>query len=154
VDPLLFALAMAVDGIAALRGPRCFDRIGIRTMVLATIGLRRGGRPGFLGNYPAAVGMACGGGDGAQESVMRAHGLAPGAAGRRATALGIMNAVYGVAWFLPAASCWAFFVRSLDRLPSASLGAAPGGALPIFAWLAARGALIPRSQCVEQCGHH
>src|SRR6266446_5391745 len=93
--PLLFALAMAVDGISALTLGSLFDRIGIRTMVMATIASDAAARLVFLGNLPlAAVGMACWGvGMGAQESVMRAtiSRLAP--PDRRATALGIMNAV-------------------------------------------------------------
>jgi len=137
--PLLFALAMAVDGIAALALGSLFDRIGIRTMVLATIASAAAAPLVFLGNFPlAAVGMACWGvGTGAQDSVMRAtiSRLAP--QDRRATALGIMNAVYGVAWFAGSVLLGVLYDLSIAAvvLASALLQAA---ALPIFAWLAAR----------------
>ncbi len=137
--PLLFALAMAVDGIAALALGSLFDRIGIRTMVVATIASAAAAPMVFLGNLPlAAAGMACWGvGMGAQESVMRAtvSRLAP--QDRRATALGIMNAVYGVAWFAGSVLLGVLYDLSIGAvvLASALLQAA---ALPIFAWLAAR----------------
>src|SRR5216683_4933532 len=99
--PIVYAIAMAVDGLGALALGSLFDRIGIRTMILATIASAISAPLVFLGNFPmTVVGMACWGvGTGAQDSIMRAtiSRLAPQQ--RRATALGIMNAVYGVAWF-------------------------------------------------------
>src|SRR5216683_2567745 len=50
--PILYALAMAVDGIAALALGSLFDRIGIRTMVLATIASAAAAPLVFLGNLP------------------------------------------------------------------------------------------------------
>src|SRR6266568_652940 len=93
----------------------------------------------FLGNLPLAIiGMACWGlGTGAQDSVMRAtiSRLAPQQ--RRATAFGIMNAVYGVAWFAGSVLLGVLYDLSLVAvvLTSALLQAA---ALPIFVRLAAR----------------
>jgi len=137
--PILFALAMAVDGVSALALGSLFDQIGIRTMILATIASAAAAPLVFLGNLPlAAVGMACWGvGTGAQDSVMRAtiSRLAPQQ--RRATALGIMNAVYGVAWFAGSILLGVLYDLSIAAvvLASALLQAA---ALPIFVWLAAR----------------
>jgi MFS family permease len=70
-------------------------------MVLATIASAAAAPLVFLGNFPLAViGMACWGlGTGAQDSVMRATIARLAPQQRRATAFGIMNAVYGVAWF-------------------------------------------------------
>jgi len=138
--PILYAVAMAVDGLGALALGSLFDRIGIWTMVLATIASAAAAPLVFLGNLPLAIiGMACWGlGTGAQDSVMRAtiSRLAPQQ--RRATAFGIMNAVYGVAWFGGSVLLGVLYDRSLVAvvLTSALLQAA---ALPIFVRLAARG---------------
>ena len=72
--PILYAVAMAVDGLGALALGSLFDRIGIWTMALATIVSAAAAPLVFLGNFPLAViGMACWGlGTGAQDSVMRA----------------------------------------------------------------------------------
>ncbi len=137
--PIVYAIAMAVDGLGALALGSLFDRIGIRTMILATIASAISAPLVFLGNFPMAViGMACWGvGTGAQDSVMRAtiSRLAPQQ--RRATAFGIMNAVYGVAWFLGSVLLGVLYDASVLAvvLVSALLQAA---ALPVFAWLAAR----------------
>ena len=137
--PILYAVAMAVDGLGALALGSLFDRIGIWTMVLATIVSASAAPLVFLGNFPLAViEMACWGlGTGAQDSVMRAtiSRLAPQQ--RRATAFGIMNAVYGVAWFGGSVLLGVLYDLSLVAvvLTSALLQAA---ALPIFVRLAAR----------------
>jgi MFS family permease len=137
--PILYAVAMAIDGLGALALGSLFDRIGIWTMALATIASAAAAPLVFLGNLPLAViGMACWGvGTGAQDSVMRAtiSRLAPQQ--RRATAFGIMNAVYGVAWFAGSVLLGVLYDLSLVAvvLTSALLQAA---ALPIFVRLAAR----------------
>jgi MFS family permease len=137
--PILYAMAMAVDGLGGLALGSLFDRIGIRTMILATIASAAAAPLVFLGNFPlAALGMACWGvGTGAQDSIMRAtiSRLAPPQ--RRATALGIMNAVYGVAWF--AGSVLLGVLYDLSVISVALVAALlQTAALPIFAWLAAR----------------
>jgi MFS family permease len=140
--PILYAVAMAVDGLGALALGSLFDRIGIWSMVFATIVSAAAAPLVFLGNFPLAViGMACWGlGTGAQDSVMRAtiSRLAPQR--RRATAFGIMNAVYGVAWFAGSVLLGVLYDLSLVAvvLTSALLQAA---ALPIFVRLAVREAL-------------
>ena len=137
--PILYAVAMAVDGVGALVLGSLFDRIGIRTMMLATIVSAAAAPLVFLGNFPMTIiGMACWGvGTGAQDSIMRAtiSRLAPQQ--RRATAFGIMNAVYGIAWFAGSVLLGALYDVSIVSvaLVSAVLQAA---ALPIFVWLAAR----------------
>jgi MFS family permease len=137
--PILYAIAMGVDGLGALALGSLFDRIGIRTMILATLISAAAPPLVFLGNFPLAViGMACWGvGTGAQDSVMRAtvSRLAPQQ--RRATAFGIMNAAYGLAWFAGSVLLGVLYDRSVVAvvLASALLQAA---ALPIFIRLAMR----------------
>ncbi len=137
--PILYAVAMGVDGVGALVLGSLFDRIGIRTMILATIASAAAAPLVFLGNFPLAVlGMACWGvGTGAQDSIMRAtvSRLAP--QHRRATAFGIMNAVYGVAWFAGSVLLGVLYDLSIGAVAVAS-ALLQAAALPIFAWLAAR----------------
>jgi MFS family permease len=58
--PILYAVAMAVDGAAALALGSLFDRIGIRTMILATLISAAAAPLVFLGGFGlAVVGMAC-----------------------------------------------------------------------------------------------
>jgi MFS family permease len=99
--PILYGIAMAVDGGAGLALGTLFDRIGIRAMLLATFLSAAAAPLVFLGGFaPAVVGMACWGiGTGAQESVMCATVAQLAPRDRRATAFGIFNAVYGIAWF-------------------------------------------------------
>ena len=137
--PILFAVAMGVDGVGALALGSLFDRIGIRSMILATIVSAAAAPLVFLGNFSLAViGMACWGlGTGAQDSVMRATMVRLAPQQRRATAFGIMNAIYGVAWFAGSVLLGLLYDRSISAvvLASALLQAA---ALPIFCWLVAR----------------
>ena len=120
--PIVYAIAMAVDGAGALVLGSLFDRIGIRTMVLATVISAAAAPLVFLGNLPAAaLGMACWGlGTGAQDSIMRATiaRLAPQL--RRGTAFGIMNAVYGVAWFAGSVLLGVLYDRSILAVVLAS----------------------------------
>jgi MFS family permease len=99
--PLLYAIAMATDAVAALALGRAFDRIGLWAMVAATLASAAAAPLVFLGNLrAAAVGMALWGiGMGAQESVMRAQVAAMAPKDRRGTAFGLMNMIYGFAWF-------------------------------------------------------
>lgn len=135
--PILYAIAMGVDGLGALALGSLFDKIGIRTMILATLISAAAPPLVFLGNFPLTViGMACWGiGTGAQDSVMRAtvSRLAP--TQRRATAFGIMNAAYGLAWFAGSVLLGVLYDRSVVAvvLASALLQAA---SLPIFIRLA------------------
>ena len=136
--PIVYAIAMAVDGAGALVLGSLFDRIGIRTMVLATVISAAAAPLVFLGNLPAAVlGMACWGlGTGAQDSIMRATiaRLAPQL--RRGTAFGIMNAVYGVAWFAGSVLLGVLYDRSILAVVLAST-VLQLMAAPIFMRLAA-----------------
>jgi MFS family permease len=99
--PVLYSIAMATDAVAALALGRAFDRIGMWAMVAATLASAAAAPLVFLGDLrAAAVGMALWGiGMGAQESAMRAQVAAMAPKDRRGTAFGIMNMIYGFAWF-------------------------------------------------------
>jgi len=100
--PITYALAMGVDGLAALVFGRLFDRFGVSILALACF--LSAGFPFlvFGRSFPLAlVGIALWGiGMGAQESILRSVVATMVAADRRATAYGIFNVGYGLAWFL------------------------------------------------------
>lgn len=134
--PVLYAVAMATDAIAALALGRLFDRIGLATMVLATIGSLLAAPLAFLGGPTGAVvGMALWGvGMGAQESVMRAAIAQIAPAERRGTAYGMFNALYGVAWFAGSVLLGALYDWSVLALVAASI-LLQAASLPVLLWL-------------------
>lgn len=103
--PALYAVAMGVDGLAALAFGRLFDRFGLPVLAVVVVVSAAFAPLVFLGGFPlVAAGMVCWGiGMGAQESIMRAAiaDLVP--ADRRGTAYGLFNAGYGLSWFLGSA---------------------------------------------------
>jgi MFS family permease len=116
-----------------------FDRIGIRTMNAATVVSAAAAPLVFLANWPgAAIGMACWGlGTGAQDSIMRATIARLAPQQRRGTAFGIMNAVYGVAWFAGSVLLGVLYDRSIWAVVLAST-LLQLAAAPIFMRLASR----------------
>jgi MFS family permease len=135
--PMLYAIAMAVDGAAGLALGSLFDRIGLRAMILATVISAAAAPLVFLGGFVQAVlGMVCWGiGTGAQESVMRATIAQLAPRERRATAFGIFNAVYGVAWFVGSVLLGVLYDLSIASVVIASTALQAAG-LPVLYWLA------------------
>jgi MFS family permease len=131
--PIAYAIAMAVDGAAGLVLGSLFDRIGLRAMILATVISATAAPLVFLGGFaPAVLGMVCWGiGTGAQESVMRATVAQLAPRDRRATAFGIFNAVYGVAWFAGSVLLGILYDRSIAGVVVASTGL-QAAALPVL----------------------
>ena len=134
--PAVYAVAMATDAIAALVLGRWFDRVGLRAMLIATIGSALAAPLAFLGGSTLAIaGMALWGiGMGAQESILRAAIAGFASPDRRATAYGIFNAVYGVAWFAGSVALGALYDWSIPGLVVASV-LLQAAALPIMSWL-------------------
>lgn len=99
--PVLFAIAMAVDGVAALVFGRLFDRVGMPLLAAITATAWLFAPLVFLGGFYAALaGMILWGiGMSAQESVMRAAIANMAPPERRGGAYGLFNAGFGIAWF-------------------------------------------------------
>lgn len=99
--PMLYAMGMGVDAAAALLSGALFDRAGPASVAMA--GLPAAVAPAlvFLGSAPAAVvGVALWGvAMGVQEASLRAGVAELAPSGRRATAYGVFNGVFGLAWF-------------------------------------------------------
>jgi predicted MFS family arabinose efflux permease len=100
--PAAFGLAMATDAIAALAMGRWFDRIGLTLLVAVPLITFTAALALFTHLSASAwLGMVLWGiVIGAQESVMRAAIAEMAARERRASAYGIFNAAYGLAWLL------------------------------------------------------
>lgn len=139
--PALYAAAMGVDAIAALVFGRWFDRFGLSVLMMATIlsagfaPFGFGGRTGFavFGTILWGIGM------GAQESIMRAAVANMTSPNRRATAYGMFNLAYGVAWFGGSVLMGWLYTRSLTGLVAFSV-LAQLLAIPCFLWAKRLGA--------------
>jgi len=103
--PVLYAIAMGIDAIAALLFGRLFDRMGVQILIAATLLSSLFALFAFLGGFYAAIfGITLWGiGMGAQESIMRAAIANMIPANKRGSAYGIFNAGYGLSWFLGSA---------------------------------------------------
>lgn len=114
--PLLYALAMGVDAIAALIFGSLFDRIGETSLQIA-IGIAMFYVPfAFLSQSPwlIIVGIILWGiGMGAQESILKAVVALVVSKEKRATAYGWMNAIFGLAWWLGSMAMGALYQVNL-----------------------------------------
>ena len=116
--PIFYAVAMGVDGVAALLFGRLFDRVGLSILIVASLVSALFAPMVFLGGFNLALaGMVCWGiGMGAQESIMRAAiaGFVP--ADRRGSAYGVFNGGYGLFWFLGSALIGILYDTSIPWL--------------------------------------
>jgi MFS family permease len=123
--PILYAVAMGADALAALVFGRLFDRLGMMILVGVAALSALFAPLVFLGGFYAALaGMALWGiGMGAQESIMRAvvADLAP--PDRRGAAYGVFNAGYGLFWFLGSVAIGVLYDASIPALVLFSVAA-------------------------------
>lgn len=136
--PALYALAMAVDAVAALLLGRWFDQKGL-VIVIGAFAVSALAAPlAFLGDTAwSVVGVTLWGiGMGAQESVLRAALVGFVRTERRATAFGLFHTVFGVFWFAGSALMGFLYDQSLIGVVIFSV-VAQAAALPLF-WVAAR----------------
>lgn len=99
--PILYALAMGVDGISALIFGRLFDKIGLSIMIVVALISSLFAPLVFLGGfYMVFMGMVLWGVSmGAQESIMRSSVAIMSNVKRRGSAYGVFQTIYGVSWF-------------------------------------------------------
>ncbi|MGZ7070022.1 MAG: MFS transporter [Methanobacterium sp.] len=102
IIPILYAIAMGVDAVAALIFGRAFDKIGLRVMIIVALISVFFAPLVFLGSfYWALIGMTLWGISlGAQESIMRAAVALMSPTQRRGSAYGVFNTIFGISWFL------------------------------------------------------
>lgn len=103
--PILFSLAMAADGIAALIVGKFYDVKGLSVLIFATALTSFFTPLVFLGHfYSVLIGMILWGiGLGVQESIMRAFIAELAHKNKRGTAYGMMNFWFGIFWFVGSA---------------------------------------------------
>jgi hypothetical protein len=99
--PVLYAIAMGVEGLSALGAGKLFDRMGTPVLIAGVLLAAASNPLVFFGSFWAAVaGMALwGAGMGALQSTMRARIADLVRSERRGAAYGIFNTAYGVLWF-------------------------------------------------------
>ena len=133
VVPVLYAVAMAVDAVAALASGWLYDKIGLK--VLIALPLLAAAIPwfGFSNHTALAVAgvLMWGAAMGVQESTMRAavSELAP--TGRRGSAYGIFTACYGIAWLAGSVLIGLLYERSIFAL-AVTLTVIQAAALAVF----------------------
>jgi MFS family permease len=103
--PLVYAGAMAVNGVTALVFGRLFDRWGVAVLACGILISMAALPLALLGGTSGAVaGVACWAtGLGAQDATLRSGIAQVVSMDRRGTGFGAFNGVYGVAWFLGSA---------------------------------------------------
>jgi MFS family permease len=129
--PLLYALAMAAEGIAALALGRLLDRFG-RIVAPAGIAVAALAAPLFFlgGAIPAGIGAALWGvGTATQDTVLHALLARHVPQDRRATAYGLFDALRGGAWLLGSIVLGLLYAASLWALVGLSLALQLAGVL-------------------------
>lgn len=123
--PVAYAVAMGVDGLAALALGRLFDRHGLATLATATLLAAAFPPLVFSGRVSWALAgvILWGIGMGAQESILRAAIARMVPAARRGAAYGVFNAGYGLAWFLGSALMGVLYDVSIPALVAFSVAA-------------------------------
>ncbi|WP_243174818.1 MFS transporter [Desulfofundulus sp. TPOSR] len=137
--PVLYAIAMAADALAALIFGYLFDRTGINILVIAVLVSSSFAPLVFLGDFiTVVIGMVIWGiGMGAQESVLRAAiaGMIP--PDKRGTAYGVFNTGYGLFWFLGSALMGILYDLSVGYVVAFSV-IVQLLAVPMMLWVAKR----------------
>jgi predicted MFS family arabinose efflux permease len=115
---MIYAIAMAVDALAALLAGKTYDRIGL--MSLLAVPLLTVPIPFLAFSYSYSlviIGMALWGAVmGIQETIMRAAIADLTPVGRRGFAYGIFNTAYGASWFFGAALMGQLYEVSISSL--------------------------------------
>lgn len=140
--PLLYAVAMGVNGIMAFVFGKMFDRFGIVILVLGTLVSIASLPLGFLGGSSAAVAsVGCWAtGLGAQDACLRSGISQVVSMNKRGSAFGSFNGVWGVCWFAGTLAMGLLYRHSLLAL--VVLGAAAQlASVVMFLWLRPR---LPR----------
>lgn len=121
--PILYAVAMASEAVAALVLGYFYDRWGIAVVPIAVSLASLSSPFVFLaGGAGVSCGMILWGlGMGAQESVMRAVVAGMTSPDRRGTAFGILNAVFGIAWFVGSVLLGIVYDHSVAAVVAVSL---------------------------------
>lgn len=141
--PLLYAAAMALEGIAALGLGFLLRRMGALSLLLTILLSSMAAVLVFIAGTPPLAGVAVWSlGMGGQYALLRAlvPGLVP--ASRRGSAFGWFNTVFGICWFLGSTAMGLLYTHSLVSIVAFAV-AAQSAAVPlvVLLWRAQRKAL-------------
>lgn len=138
--PAAYSLAMAMNGVSALVFGRMYDRYGLRTIALGIVCSAAGLPLAFLGGLNGAIaGIALwGAGMGAMDSILRAGVAAMIPRDRRASAYGVYNTAFGIAWFAGSSTMGWLYDHSIVALVLFGV-AAQAASILIFLTQAERG---------------
>jgi MFS family permease len=131
--PVLYAVAMAAEAAAALLLGKLFDRIGLTSVIAVTVLTAAYAPLIFLGDLPLAVlgTLAWGLGVAAQESVIKAVITTMVPADHRASAYGLFDTGFGIAWFAGSLLLGVLYDTSLTAIAVVS-AVAQLAALPLL----------------------
>ena len=123
IIPIFYAIAMGIDGIAALAFGRLYDRTGMIILVFAAFVSSIIAPFAFMENsYSVLFGMICWGVSlGAQEALTGAIIGGMISKDKRSTAYGIFNTGYGFAWFIGSTLMGIFYDFSIPLLVALSI---------------------------------
>jgi len=124
--PLLYTLAMGIDAVAALIFGKLFDRIGLKALMISTVVSSFFAPLVFLSSsipWIIAGIILWGTGMGALESILKAVVANMIPAEKRATAYGIFNSIFGLAWFGGSALMGFLYERKIMIMVSFSVSA-------------------------------
>ena len=137
---VFYAVAMAVSGAGSLAFGKAFDRRGIGVLIALTLVSTLFAPLVFLGDFWSALAGAAiwGLGMGVHESIIPAAVAPIVAADRRASAIGLFTAGYGIAWFAGSAAIGLLYDRSIVATVTFCV-ATQFAALPFFGIAARHG---------------
>lgn len=143
--PVLYAVAMGVDALAALVLGRAFDRFGVRVVAVTPLFAGLAAPLAFLGDTRGvwAGTVLWGVAMGAQESVLRAAVSELSAVDKRGTAFGVFHAVFGTAWFLGSALLGWLYDSSLVAVAASAVILETGSLLVLLRTRTTRASLRP-----------
>ncbi|MGI8419195.1 MAG: MFS transporter [Candidatus Levyibacteriota bacterium] len=116
--PILYAIAMAMEGLTAVIFGRLYDRLGNKVLLLGAFLAAFFAPLVFLGNFTMAiVGMILWGiGMGAQGSVLKAVISEVIPTNKRSTGFGMFDTGFGIAWFLGSVVMGILYDKSIPTL--------------------------------------
>jgi MFS family permease len=122
--PLLYALAMGVDALAALGSGWVYDRSGLRGLVVVPVLTAVVPFLSFSTSVPLVVAGAAvwGAAMGIHESTMRAAVTDLVPAVRRGSGYGTFSAIYGLAWLAGGTFVGALYARSIGAVETFVVG--------------------------------
>ncbi len=118
IIPLLYSMAMGVNGLTAVIFGRLYDRYGLIVLTFGIVLSMLAMPLGFMGGITAAIlSVICWAtGLGVQDATLRSGIAQVVSMNKRGTAFGIFNGVYGVMWFIGSAAMGLLYEKSVIAL--------------------------------------